>query len=191
MKYLVFVCVAFVLLACGENKEGAEQQVAPVVASSRSNHSDTFNMAFKTSLTAYYALKDAFIAEKMQHVDTAAALLSKTIAAIPISEISSDSVRSAAGILAESMQAELMGLKGETLLEEKRKAFQLLTEQMKALIHKVQYDKEVIYYQYCPMAMDNNGAAWLSASSEIKNPYLPTTMLECGEVKDTLNIGQD
>ena len=98
----------------------------------------------------------------MQHVDTAAALLSKTIAAIPISEISSDSVRSAAGILAESMQAELMGLKGETLLEEKRKAFQLLTEQMKALIHKVQYDREVIYYQYCPMAMDNNGAAFLS-----------------------------
>lgn len=191
MKYLVFVCVAFVLLACGENKEGAEQQAAPVVASSRSNLSETFNMAFKASLTAYYALKDAFIEENMQQVDTAAALLAKSIAAIPFSEIGSDSVRSAAGILAESLQAELIGLKGEILLEEKRKAFQLLTEQMTALIHKVQYDREVIYYQYCPMAMDNNGAAWLSASSEIKNPYLPTTMLECGEVKDTLNAVQD
>jgi Cu(I)/Ag(I) efflux system membrane fusion protein len=191
MKYLVFVCVAFVLFACGENMEGAEQQAAPVAASSRSNLSETFNMPFKASLNAYYALKDAFIAENIQQVDTAAALFSKTIAAIPFSEIGSDSVRSAAGILAESMQAELIGLKGETLLEEKRKAFQLLTEQMTALIHKVQYDREVIYYQYCPMAMDNNGAAWLSASSEIQNPYLPTTMLECGEVKDTLNVVRD
>lgn len=187
MKYLVSIWVVLVFIACGENKQSAESQLAPKPANGISNYSDTFNRAFKASLTAYYDLKDAFIEENIEKVDTAAALLSNIISTIPFNEIKIDSVKSAAGILKESLQAELIGLKGETLLEEKRKAFQLLTEQMTALIKKVQYNKEIIYYQFCPMAMDNSGAAWLSASSEIKNPYLPTTMLECGEVKDTIN----
>jgi len=187
MKYLVSIWVAFVIIACGDNKQSGESQLGRETASGISNYSDTFNRAFKASLTAYYDLKDAFIEENINKVDTAAVLLSKTISAIPFNEIGIDSVKSAAGILSESLQAELIGLKGETLLEEKRKAFQLLTEQMTALIKKVQYNKEIIYYQFCPMAMDDNGAAWLSASSEIKNPYLPTTMLECGRVKDTIN----
>lgn len=187
MKYLVSIWVAFVIIACGDNKQSGESQLVRETASGISNYSDTFNRAFKASLTAYYDLKDAFIEENINKVNTAAVLLSKTISAIPFNEIGIDSVKSAAGILSESLQAELIGLKGETLLEEKRKAFQLLTEQMTALIKKVQYNKEIIYYQFCPMAMDDNGAAWLSASSEIKNPYLPTTMLECGEVKDTIN----
>lgn len=188
MKYLVSVSIAIILIACGEQKQGDENQAVPVIASNSSNHSDTFNTAFSASLTAYYALKDAFIEENISKVDTAAERFAKTLSVIPLNEISADSIKSEAGVLNESLQAELIGLKGETLLEEKRKAFQLLTEQMTTLIKKVQFDREVIYYQFCPMAMDNNGAAWLSASSEIKNPYLPTSMLECGEVKDTLNV---
>ncbi len=188
MKYLVSVSFAIILIACGEQKKVDENQADPVIASNNSNHSDTFNTAFSVSLSAYYALKDAFIEENISKVDTAAYQFSKKLSVIPLNEIIQDSIKSEARILTESIQAELIGLKGETLLEEKRKAFQLLTEQMTALIKKVQFDREVIYYQYCPMAMDDNGAAWLSASSEIKNPYLPTSMLECGEVKDTLNI---
>lgn len=187
MKYIFAVCFAIGFMSCADNKESVESMASPAVAIAQSNYSDTFNLRFKASLSAYYALKDAFIEENMQKVDTATAQFSMAISQIPVAEIRTDTIRSAALILLESLQSELIGLKGETFMEEKRKAFQLLTEQLTTLIKKVQYDQEVIYYQYCPMAMDNNGAAWLSASSEIKNPYLPTTMLECGEVKDTLN----
>lgn len=187
MKYLLPLWVSLLIIACGETEKNSESNPAPQQTNTVSIYSDTFNNSFKASLMAYYELKDAFIEENIKKVDTAAVLLSKTIAAIPFDEIVIDSVKSAAGILYESLQSELIGLKGETLLEEKRKAFQLLTEQMTTLIKKVQYNKEVIYYQFCPMAMDDNGAAWLSASSEIRNPYLPATMLECGEVKDTIN----
>lgn len=40
----------------------------------------------------------------------------------------------------------------------------------------------VVYAQYCPMAFDDEGAFWLSAEEQIMNPYLPETMLMCGEV---------
>jgi hypothetical protein len=36
------------------------------------------------------------------------------------------------------------------------------------------------------MAFDDKGAYWLSAESEIKNPYFGKKMLECGEVTDSL-----
>jgi membrane fusion protein, copper/silver efflux system len=40
----------------------------------------------------------------------------------------------------------------------------------------------VVYHQYCPMAFDDEGANWLSTEEQIQNPYLPETMLMCGEV---------
>jgi Cu(I)/Ag(I) efflux system membrane fusion protein len=44
----------------------------------------------------------------------------------------------------------------------------------------------VVYRQYCPMAFDWDGAYWLSDKEEIANPYLPETMLRCGEVVESL-----
>ncbi|MBY0462852.1 MAG: DUF3347 domain-containing protein [Taibaiella sp.] len=44
-----------------------------------------------------------------------------------------------------------------------------------------------IYVEYCPMALNNKGAAWLSNQKEIRNPYFGESMMTCGEVKETLN----
>lgn len=45
---------------------------------------------------------------------------------------------------------------------------------------------ETIYYQFCPMARDNEGAYWLSAVKDIKNPYFGDAMLTCGENKEVI-----
>jgi Cu(I)/Ag(I) efflux system membrane fusion protein len=153
-----------------------------------SANSAQFNRQFNLFLHSYYDLKDAFIKEQLADIDAKADSLAKLINLIPLKELKLDSTKNAAQILIESIQAELKGLKGETDIEEKRKAFQMIGEQLLVLIQTVHYDYEIIYNQYCPMAMNDNGATWLSNSSDIKNPYLPTTMLTCGEVKDTLNF---
>lgn len=173
--------------ACGENLL-KEEKVSIVYDTTRvSANSDVFNSQFSLFLNSYFNLKDAFIKEQINAIDAAADSVSKLSKAIPVKEIKADSTQKTAQILIESIQAELIGLKGETDIEEKRKAFQMLGEQLLVLIQTVQYDRQIIYNQYCPMAMDNNGATWLSNTAEIQNPYLPKTMLECGEVKDTLN----
>jgi Cu(I)/Ag(I) efflux system membrane fusion protein len=41
------------------------------------------------------------------------------------------------------------------------------------------------------MAFDNKGAYWLSDQAKIRNPYFGDKMLECGEVKDTLNYSKN
>jgi hypothetical protein len=38
------------------------------------------------------------------------------------------------------------------------------------------------------MAFNNDGASWLSNSSIINNPYLPKIMLNCGEVRDSIDF---
>nr|WP_294873768.1 DUF3347 domain-containing protein [uncultured Pedobacter sp.] len=43
-----------------------------------------------------------------------------------------------------------------------------------------------IYVDYCPMALNDKGASWLSNQKEIKNPYFGENMLACGEVKETI-----
>ncbi|KQC00857.1 DUF3347 domain-containing protein [Pedobacter sp. Hv1] len=43
-----------------------------------------------------------------------------------------------------------------------------------------------IYVEYCPMALNDKGASWLSNQKDIKNPYYGESMLTCGEVKETL-----
>jgi Cu(I)/Ag(I) efflux system membrane fusion protein len=187
MKNILFVSLLGLLVACGPNPPKAEKQADLQITKGVSINSDQFNSQFKLFLHSYYDLKDAFIKEELVAIDANADSLAKQINQIPIKELKLDSTQKAAQILIESIQAELKGLKGETDIEEKRKAFQMIGEQLLALIQTVQYDYEIIYNQYCPMAMNDNGATWLSNSADIKNPYLPKTMLECGEVKDTLN----
>jgi len=43
-----------------------------------------------------------------------------------------------------------------------------------------------LYMQYCPMAMDHEGAYWLSEKEEIFNPYFGDKMLHCGSVKEVI-----
>ena len=45
----------------------------------------------------------------------------------------------------------------------------------------------VVYHQYCPMAFDNEGGDWLSREEQIQNPYLPESMLMCGEVIERID----
>jgi len=42
------------------------------------------------------------------------------------------------------------------------------------------------YYQFCPMANDDQGAYWLSETEEIRNPYFGEMMMSCGEVKEVI-----
>lgn len=188
MKNIAFLLAFAWLVSCGD-KPLQEEKVSVVYDSTRKSvNSDQFNRQFNLFLHSYYNLKDAFIKEQISAIDAAADSLYQSIDSIPVKELKADSSQKAAQMLIESIQAELKGLKGETDIEEKRKAFQMLGEQLLVLIQTVQYDYEIIYNQYCPMAMENNGATWLSNSADIQNPYLPKTMLTCGEVKDTLNF---
>ena len=189
-KILVLAGMVF-LAACGNSDEKAVVADAAPKTLAASAHSDSFNLAFGKMLNSYFQLKDQFIAENDTLVaQEAVALISDVAeAAVKFEELKADTVMSAtARSYAVSISAELKGLVSETDREERRKSFQVVSEQLYDLLRTVRYDREVVYHQYCPMAFNDAGAFWLSNSSDIRNPYLPKKMLICGEVKDSVDF---
>lgn len=189
-KYLMYAAM-LVLAACNGNKdEKAKVEDVPAAPLTNSKNSDTFNKAFTALMDDYFHLKDNFITEKDSVINFYAQKITKDADALPLAELKGDAtINELAKSLVDGIKSELKGLRDEKDLKAKRKSFNMLTDQMYNLVRTVKYDREIVYHQHCPMAFtegDENGY-WLSRSSDIKNPYLPKTMLTCGDVADSLN----
>ena len=79
------------------------------------------------------------------------------------------------------IESGLTEITGSADLEEIRTHFYGLSETLIAGIKD--FDVEgVVYHQQCPMAFDNEGGSWLSSEEQIRNPYMPDTMMGCGGV---------
>lgn len=72
-------------------------------------------------------------------------------------------------------------------IEEAREAFRHLSDELIKAVQQFGIEG-VIYHQYCPMAFEDEGANWLSNEEQIQNPYLPETMLMCGEVIERIEL---
>lgn len=75
---------------------------------------------------------------------------------------------------------------GSSDLKVQRAAFSSLSNEMKALVKENIASGEV-HLAYCPMALNNSGAFWLTTVKEVKNPYFGDSMLTCGSIKETIN----
>lgn len=192
MKRLLVYLPFLMLAACGGKDEEAknpEPQAPPPLE--KSANSAAFNASFEKMLNDYYALKDALV-RSTNSIDSAVDPSGKALIAsadsLKIKELKADeAIVSTAQLFAQSVSTEAQGLLGEKNLEGKRKSFQMISDNLYNLMRTVKYDRSVAYYQYCPMAFNNQGAYWLSSQEEIRNPYFGNKMLDCGETKETLD----
>jgi hypothetical protein len=166
-------------------------------ALSISKNPDTFNAAFAEVLNDYYALKDALVDWDTVRADQAALLLARKADSLPVQELKADStIILTARSLAASVGGDAKGFMGESGIEQKRRAFNMLTDELYNLIRTVRYDKGTVYHVRCPMAFnDSEEGFWLTNNPKIVNPYLGTKhptykskMVGCGEVNDSLDF---
>lgn len=71
-------------------------------------------------------------------------------------------------------------------LEVQRKLFAELSNEMIAKVKVTGLKSGEVYVEFCPMALDDKGASWLSNQKEIRNPYYGASMMDCGEIKAVL-----
>ncbi|GAA5030012.1 hypothetical protein GCM10011506_18740 [Marivirga lumbricoides] len=88
--------------------------------------------------------------------------------------------------LAESISRPAKSIMQAVQLEEQRKKFSELSTVMYDMLKMTNILDYEIYWQYCPMALNDEGAYWLSSSEQIENPYFGETMLRCGSTKEVL-----
>jgi len=160
-------------------------------------NSGPFNTAFSSMMNEYYSLKDALVEWDTVKADKAAYDLMQRSDSLPYGELKADSsIILTAKSMAASISGEAKGFLGEPGLEGKRRAFNMLTDELYTLINTVRYDGEIIYHDKCPMAFnDSEEAYWLSNNPKIVNPYLgkyhpkyKDKMLGCGEINDSTGV---
>jgi len=188
MKRYVIYGILILLSACGSDKKEKvpEQPQGPLA---RSANSDAFNQSFGKLLGDYYSLKDNFVEEKDLLITKSAESLMVSVDSLQLGELKADTnIIATAQTYTLGISSELKGLVGEKDMEAKRKSFQMVSDQLYDLIRTVQYDRAIIYHDYCPMAFNDQGANWLSNSPAIRNPYIPKKMITCGEIKDSIDF---
>ncbi|MCH8566914.1 MAG: efflux RND transporter periplasmic adaptor subunit [Balneolales bacterium] len=84
-----------------------------------------------------------------------------------------------------NIMAHLNTLLQETDLDEIRSEFRFISDELVLATRQFGLTK-VVYRQFCPMTFGDEGSYWLSSEPEIMNPYLPETMLMCGELIETI-----
>ncbi len=189
MQYLFILIISIILIACSNSAQKVNDRATQVTSLRTRTNSIAFNKSFKPFLNTYFQLKDNFIAENDLLIDSSGKKLMNAIDSVKLQEINDDStVKYTAQTYMEGIKAELIGLLGERQRDAKLKSFQMISEQLYNLIRTVQFDGEVIYYLYCPTAFKNDGASWISNLSVIINPYLSSSKLDCGELRDSIDF---
>ena len=160
-------------------------------------NSSAFDVSFSKIMNDYYMIRDALVDWDTVKANQGAVLIRLDADSLQLNELKADSsVIQTAQNYASSMSSESIGFVGETTIEQKRRAFKMLTAHLYDLIRTVKYDGQIIYHIKCPMAFnDSEEADWLSNTSKVINPYLGNKhpkynnkMLGCGELIDSLNF---
>ena len=205
MKRFFFILIALVVIALVLWKFVFKKEDRPTGPKPEgltvSKHSNSFNESMSNALNSYYALTESFVNWDTVKINTSLAELRTSVDSLRIQEMEKDSaIYPTVQSQWESIKAEIIGMQADTALYEKREALTMLSQQLFDLLRIVKYDGAKVFYQECPMALNNyeSSAFWLSTESDHKkrrNPYLGLhdpkygkAMLTCGATRDSINF---
>ncbi|MBX2917555.1 MAG: DUF3347 domain-containing protein [Cyclobacteriaceae bacterium] len=137
------------------------------------------------SFNAYVELKDAFVASDGKLVKVKAEETRKALSGIDANLLAGETQNDWMTYLAE-IDISLKEIQATEDLEQQRVAFSPLSDNFYKSIKAFGLGGGIAYYEYCPMAFNNEGAYWLSDNSAIRNPYFGDKMLKCGSVQAML-----
>ena len=181
---LAFGLVLSLAIACGpktektanqedmEMHEGQEQTIEKT--GETSSYVRFENESTTKIINAYLDLKDQLVATDGEKASESA----RTFVAV-LEKYESETKK--------SLKMEVQQIADTTDPAAQRATFDLVSQQMLVLAKSTPLAEGKLYKQYCPMAKNNEGAFWLSASDQIRNPYFGDNMLKCGKVQREIN----
>lgn len=206
MKKLIIAIVLLVLagfvvfkffFSKNDKRPGEPKQQALSI----SKNSPAFNESFEKILNAYFALKAAITDYDTAKANAASKELAVFADSLKTAEIKGDStgdIQKLADNFSGTISGSAKGLAGETDFIKKKREFQMISDALYNLTRTVKYDRQKLYHQHCPMAFnDEEEAWWISNDHKIENPYLGRkhpkykgTMIECGDITDSLDFSK-
>jgi len=145
---------------------------------------EEFKAQLEHVMATYVHLKDAFVAS-----NTSSALEELVLFDSALNYIDMKLLKGEAHMFwmnqLKAISSHSATMKTKSNLEDQRKEFSNISDLLIATSKSLGLN-EKMFIQYCPMAFDNQGANWLSADKEIRNPYFGDKMLKCGEITDSI-----
>ncbi|MBL7864512.1 MAG: DUF3347 domain-containing protein [Cyclobacteriaceae bacterium] len=192
---LVSFLSAAILLACsGSKKEAHEghdtaQPAESATVAAEIKVFDNVDPSVKSQLTGflsdYLAMNQSLIEDNHDGAKAAAKKLSETVSKFDMSKLEGEQM-AFYHIQEAKLNSALTEIGKASDIEETRVELAGVSEAMYSLVKAYHANDTELYYQYCPMALNNEGANWLSSTKEIINPYMGQRMLKCGKTQETL-----
>ena len=139
---------------------------------------------WREAIAAYLNLKDALVASDLGRAQEYALRMEETLSAADVR---------AMGDTGDVWMARTPKLRRAATrvanadnLDDVRAQFAELTPLVVTAVEMLGDGGTDLYLTHCPMAFDNQGADWVSAETEIRNPYFGEAMLTCGKVTEEL-----
>lgn len=149
--------------------------------------------AFKVQLTAfvqaYFPIKNALVKTDAKETQNAINPAKASLAKVDMKLLEGKAHDIWMDLL-KPIQGSLDKIAQISDVEEQRKHFEILSNNLIEAVEYFGVVENTIYRQYCPMAFRDKGAYWLSGEKDIRNPYFGDIMLTCGEVKETYQPGK-
>lgn len=145
----------------------------------------SFQNQLASVFTSYVELKDAFVATDANKVKEEAKGTDEALAKVDMKLLTGAAHNDWMNYLSP-IQNSLKEIQASTDIEAQRKAFSNLSDNLYKSVKAFGLGGKEAFYEFCPMAFNNEGAYWLSDQEQIKNPYFGDKMLTCGSVKEKL-----
>jgi hypothetical protein len=135
--------------------------------------------------TAYVELKDAFVATDAAKVQTEAKETIDALANVDMKLLTGAAHNDWMNYLSP-LESSLKEIEASADIAAQRKSFSMVSDNLYKSVKAFGLGGKTAFYEYCPMAFNNEGGYWLSDKDQIRNPYFGDEMLTCGQVKETL-----
>lgn len=136
-------------------------------------------------LAAYFPLKDALIQSNAQVAMKQAQIFLSGLENIDMSLVKGE-IHAYWMQQAKALKNHAGNIVSGEELAEQRNQFSFLSSGLIEAVQVLGIKGDTVFIQHCPMAMNNQGANWLSLQEEIRNPYFGDKMLSCGSVTQQL-----
>ena len=181
IKVIMPLAATILLASCGN--EGSNETKQEKDTANHEGH----DMGNKSSSTGKVSIKDDKVNAVYQHyVHLTTALINGDAAEAKIASNAIEAgMKEVPG--GESVAANAAKITTASDIEAQRTVYSSLSNDFIALVKKSGVTGGQLYVDFCPMALNDKGAYWLSANKDIRNPYFGEKMMTCGEVKETIN----
>jgi Protein of unknown function (DUF3347) len=165
--------------------ENPESDEATEASAPQFQVDENFQQQLGNVFTAYIGLKEAFVSSDAEKVKSEANATSQAVTKVNMKLLSGAAHNDWMAYLAP-IESSLKEIAGTSDIEVQRKEFSTLSDNLYKSIKAFGLGGKQAFYEYCPMAFNNEGAYWLSDEEKIRNPYFGDEMLNCGEVREKL-----